>query len=197
MRVYISPSTQENNISINPAYGPEERVMHLIADEVVSILKENNIEVFRGRKDQTLQQMVSESNNLAVDCHVAIHSNAMGSAETGKARGMEIWIYKNSITGKRLADAIYKQLEPLTPTADRGIKETTSLYEVRETKAPAVIIEVAFHDNMQDAEWILSNIRPIAENISIGACSFLGITFKVDKYKYAIEKIKAIVGDLK
>ncbi|HUV84285.1 MAG TPA: N-acetylmuramoyl-L-alanine amidase [Methanosarcinales archaeon] len=196
MRVYISPSTQQNNLSVNPLYGTEERVMHLIADEVVPLLKEQGIEVFRGRKEQTLTEMVAESNDLKVDCHIAIHSNAMGTAEQGKARGCEVWIYQNSLNGRKLAEPIYKQIEALTPTADRGIKETTSLYEVKSTKAPACIVEVAFHDNMLDAEWILSNIKPIAKGIAMGGCEFLGVAFKDNKYKDAIEQIKAIVGGL-
>jgi len=197
MKVYISPSTQQNNISINPLYGTEERVMHLIADEVVMLLKEQGIEVFRGRKEQTLQDMVAESNFLLVDCHIAIHSNAMGTGNEGKARGCEVLIYKGSIKGRQLAESIYKKIEALTPTADRGIKETTNLYETRETKAPACIVEVAFHDNFLDSEWILANIKPIALGIAVGCCESLGVSFKDNKYKDAIEQIKAIVGGLK
>ena len=196
MKVYISPSTQQGNVSVNPLYGTEERVMHLIADEVVLILQEQGIEVFKGRKEQTMQEMVAESNSLAVNCHVPIHSNAMGAGNEGKARGCEVWIYQNSLNGRKLAEPIYKQLEVLTPTADRGIKETTSLYETRATKAPACIVEVAFHDNMLDAEWILANIKPIAEGIVKGICTYLGVIYKDNKYKDAIEQIKAIVGGL-
>lgn len=196
MRVYISPSTQENNISINPLYGTEEKVMHLIADEVVSMLEEQGITVFKGRESQTLTEMVAESNNLKIDCHIAIHSNAMGTGSEGKARGCEVLIYKGSIKGRQLAEPIYKELSALTPTTDRGVKETTTLYEPRQTKAPACIVEVAFHDNLLDAEWILANIKPIAEGIAKGVCTYLGTTFKVDKYKHAIEQIKAIVGGL-
>ncbi|HUV84291.1 MAG TPA: N-acetylmuramoyl-L-alanine amidase [Methanosarcinales archaeon] len=196
MKVYISPSTQQGNVSVNPLYGTEERVMHLIADEVVLILQEQGIEVFKGRKEQTMQEMVAESNSLAVNCHVPIHSNAMGAGNEGKARGCEVWIYQNSLNGRKLAEFIYKEIEALTPTADRGIKETTSLYEVKATKAPACIVEVAFHDNMLDAEWILANIKPIAEGIVKGICTYLGVIYKANKYKDAIEQIKAIVGGL-
>jgi len=196
MKVYISPSTQQGNVSVNPLYGTEERVMHLIANEVIPMLQEQGIEVFRGHKEQTMQEMVAESNFLAVDCHVAIHSNAMGTAEQGKARGCEVWTYQNSLNGRKLAGFIYKEIEALTSTADRGIKETISLYEVKATKAPACIIEIGFHDNMLDAEWMLLNIKPIAEGIVKGICSFLGATYKANKYKAAIEQIKAIVGGL-
>jgi len=196
MKVYISPSTQQGNVSVNPLYGTEERVMHLIVDEIMPMLKEQGIEGFRGCKEQTMQEMVTESNSLAVNCHVAIHSNAMGTAEQGKARGCEVWTYQNSLNGIKLAGFIYKEIEVLTPTADRGIKETTSLYEVKATKAPACIIEIGFHDNMLDAEWILVSIKSIALGITKGICTYLGVIYKANKYKDAIEQIKAIVGGL-
>lgn len=196
MKVYISPSTQQNNISVNPLYGTEERVMHLIANEVVPLLEEQGITVFKGRADQTLTEMVAESNDLKVDCHIAIHSNAMGGTQSGKARGCEVWIYQNSVGGRKLAEPIYKELEALTPTADRGIKEDTAKYETKATKSPACIVEVAFHDNLLDAEWILTHIKIIAEGIAKGVCTYLGMIYKTNKYKDAIEQIKTIVGGL-
>jgi len=42
---------------------------------------------------------------------------------------------------------------------------TTTLGEVSRTKAPSVLIEVAYHDNVQDANWIVNNINTIAQAI--------------------------------
>ena len=36
-----------------------------------------------------------------------------------------------------------------------------SLAELRRTKAPAVLVEVAYHDNVDDANWIKNNINAI------------------------------------
>ena len=40
---------------------------------------------------------------------------------------------------------------------------TTTLVEVTKTNAPAVLMEIGYHDNPQDADWIRSNIDAIAK----------------------------------
>ena len=190
MKVYISPSTQEHN---KTALGnTEENIMHKIADELVPLLKNAGFEVFKGEKQDTLAQMVRQSNLLNVACHVAIHSNA----HDGKSRGCEIFHFPNSAKGKKLAESIYKYMEPLTPTKDRGIKTSNVYYELKETFAPAVIVEVDFHDTIEGAKWIEANIFPIAEAIAKGICDYCGISYKTDPYKAAIIEIKKIVAKL-
>ena len=190
MRIYISPSTQEKNIT---ALGnTEENIMHKVADELVPLLKSAGLEVFKGEKTDTLAQMVRQSNLLNVACHVAIHSNA----HDGKTRGCEIFHFPNSAKGKKLAESIYKYIEPLTPTKDRGIKTSNVYYELKETNSPAVIVEVDFHDNYEGAKWIEANIFPIAEAIAKGICDYCGVSYKNDPYKAAVEQIKRIVANL-
>lgn len=192
MKVYISPSTQEKNMT---ALGTtEEYMMHLIADELVQLLQDSGLMVYRGKKEQTLQQMVAESNRLKVDAHIAIHSNATGTNE--KARGCEVFHYPSSTKGIKLANYIYEYIEALTPTADRGVKTSNVYYELVYTNAPAVIIEVDFHDNHEGAKWIMDNIYLIAEAIAQGICDYFNIHLKKNPYKEAIEQIKAILEGL-
>ena len=190
MKAYISPSTQEHNIT---ALGnTEENIMHKVTDALMPMLKGVGIDALRGQKTDSLTQMVRESNLFKPEIHVAIHSNA----HDGKSRGCEVYHYKGSKNGKRLADTIYKYMEPLTPTKDRGVKENTSFYELKKTHAPAVLIEVDFHDNYEGAKWIDANIFPIAEAIAKGVCDYFGIAYKNDPYKAAVEQIKKIVSNL-
>ena len=193
MKVYISPSTQQHNTT---ALGDtEENVMHKIADELVPLLKDSGIEVFRGRKEQTLTEMVKESDSKAVDIHVAIHSNAT-STVGDNPRGCEVFYYFNSKKGKLLAEILYKHLEVLTPTKDRGVIPNSTFYELKKTKAPAVLIEVDFHDNVDGAKWIMDNIYPIAETIAKGICEYFNIPLKKNPYRQAVEQIKKILEGL-
>ncbi len=196
MKVYISPSTQEGN---KTALGiSEEQLMHELADELIPLLVYNNMEVIRGRKEQTLAQMVAESNNNKVDIHVALHSNAYNT----KTRGCEIYHYSTSTKSAKLARCIYNYLEPLTPTADRGLKHGNHLYEVAKTKAPAVLIEIDFHDNYEGAKWISDNKASIAEAIAKGICDYFGIKYKSpivetsDKYKKVLINIKKMIDEV-
>lgn len=40
-----------------------------------------------------------------------------------------------------------------------------------------MLIEVAYHDNLQDAQWIQQNIQPIAESIVRALTTYFGIPF--------------------
>lgn len=170
--MYISPSVQENNIGAG-SYGTEEKMMQLIGDIVVQLLQYNHQEVYRNKASMTLAQAVADSNSKNVDIHFAIHSNAGG----GKARGSEIFYLSEK--GKKLALAVYKYIEPLTPTSDRGVKKHEHLYELNKTDAVAALIEVAFHDNPEDAAFIMNNIQQIGEGIAHGICDYFGVEFKL------------------
>jgi N-acetylmuramoyl-L-alanine amidase len=46
------------------------------------------------------------------------------------------------------------------------------------TKAPAALVEIEFHDSIEGATWIVNNKAAIAEAIAKGVCDFLGVQFK-------------------
>ena len=54
---------------------------------------------------------------------------------------------------------------------------TTTLAELRRTTAPAVLVEVAYHDNFEDATWIINNIEAIGENLALSVADILGVPF--------------------
>lgn len=56
-------------------------------------------------------------------------------------------------------------------------RTSTTLLELKRSKAPAVYLELAYHDNEQDARWIADNIDAIAENLVISIADFLGVPF--------------------
>ena len=64
------------------------------------------------------------------------------------------------------------------------IVPTTTLGEVRRVKAPSVLIEVAYHDNPEDAEWIRNNIEAMAANITYSLTEYFGIPFNTPQSIY-------------
>ena len=56
-------------------------------------------------------------------------------------------------------------------------RTSTTLLELKRSKAPAVYLELAYHDNEQDARWIADNIDAIAENLVISIADFLGVPY--------------------
>jgi N-acetylmuramoyl-L-alanine amidase len=54
---------------------------------------------------------------------------------------------------------------------------TTTLAELRRTKIPAVLVELAYHDNIEDADWIRGNVEAIARNLALSVADILGVAF--------------------
>lgn len=209
--VYLSTSNQFDNIGYGE-YGTEAYRMDLVGDKVQSILESRGVKVFRSENTWTLSKIVNDSNAKNPTIHLALHSNA----NQGQDRGCEVFCHKFGGEGEKLSRAIYGQLEPLTPTKDRGVKQGKgfyengkSIYELAETYAPASLVEIAFHDNKDDSEFIISHINEIANAIAVGVLYYLDIPLEQPKNfndqdsisNWALEavnhlyKIGIIVGD--
>ena len=40
-----------------------------------------------------------------------------------------------------------------------------------------MLVEVAYHDNYDDANWIINNIEEIARNLALSVADYLGVPF--------------------
>ena len=169
--IFLSPSAQEYNIGYGD-YGSEEYRMNRIADIVEKMLRDQGYTVYRNNPNEKLSDAVRRSNEVSPDIHVALHSNASG--EGFSAQGPEIFANRPNTPGDRLANLIYNEIMQIypDPTKGRGVLHTSSLYEIIRTNAPAVLLEVAFHDNPEDAQWIINNEDQIAQAIVSGINSY-------------------------
>ena len=187
--VYLSPSTQESNIGVC-GYGTEEVMMNKVADVTQRVLEANGIVCYRNRPDWKLDQVIKDSNSKKPDLHFAIHSNA------GDGRGCEIYAYAPGGNGEKAARAIYAEIVPLTPSTDRGIKFNPKFYELNSTNAPAVLVEIAFHDNAEDAAWIMGNVELIGTALAKGVLKHLEIEYKEEKKStYNKEEITRLLNE--
>lgn len=181
-KVYLSPSTQKGNIGLGD-YGTEEFRMNQVADVTERVLKQHGVTVFRNLPDMTLREAVAYSNTKEPDLHLAIHSNA--SPDPGTARGAEIYCLHFDTEDEKFARAVYDALEPITPAAGRGVKEGHShfgpgkpLYELANTDSTSALVEVSFHDQPEDARWILANIENIGMVLAKGILAYISIPYK-------------------
>ncbi len=174
--VFLSPSLQEWNPYVNG--GNEEYYMNLIADAIEPYLRSSGISYARNTPSQTLSQAIAQSNAGSYDLHLAIHSNAAPSQSAGTVRGTDVYYYPTSTRGKRAAEIIVENYRNIYPLPDR-VKTVASsaLAELRKTRAPAVLIETAYHDNLADAEWIQENIGAIGRNLAQSVAQFLNVPF--------------------
>lgn len=98
--------------------------------------------------NEELAEEVRLANDSKADWFIAIHFNASGGAGTGT----ECWYYTGNDQGYNMAKELSKNVSEALGLRDRGAKATTSLYVVKRTDMPAVLLEVCFVDNKKDAE---------------------------------------------
>ena len=175
-RVYLSPSLQEFNPFING--GSEEEVMNLIADAMEPYLNASGIEFVRNSPEMTLGEAIAQSNNSNIDFHLAIHSNAAPESIAGTRQGPVVYYFSSSQPGREMANLIAENFANIYPNPSLiQIMPTVTLRELRRTNAPSALVEVAYHDNLEDANWIKNNIQPIARELSRSLAEYFGIPF--------------------
>lgn len=175
--IYLSPSTQE----FNPYYdgnGNEEYYMNLIADAMIPYLDATGINYVRNTPQMTAASSIRQSNQGQYDLHLALHSNAAPENLSGMLQGIDVYYYPTSTRGKDAAEIIANNLSMIyLDPADIQAVPTTSIGEVSRTRAPAVLVEMGYHDNPEDAEWIRGNINDIAKNLVLSLADYFEIPF--------------------
>ena len=175
--IYLSPSNQNGNYGVeSTGFTTEMEIMNQIADVVERTLKNNGVIVYRNYPSGDINAWVAASNYVRADFHLAIHSNASASHE---ARGIEIYVDDAQSNALSIATNIYNNLWSIYPgnnvsTYNRGVKYANgSLGEVNDDFLPTgALIEVAYHDQYDDALWIMKNINTIGENIANSILSY-------------------------
>lgn len=174
--VYLSPSTQEYNTYVTG--NSEEYYANLIVDAMIPYLRASGIDFVRNDPGGTVADSIANSNAGNYDFHLAVHSNAAPPNLAGMLRGPDVYYYATSTRGRSAAEIIANNLRQIYPLPDLvSVVPTTTLAELRRTKAPAVLVEVAYHDNWEDANWIINNIEAIGRNLALSVADILGVPF--------------------
>lgn len=129
------------------------------------------------------QKNAAASNAARVTNHVAMHTNA------GGGKGCEIFYYKGSVKGEKMAKILFKHISKATDTADRSIKATTELGELNSTRAAAVLIEYQYHDSPAGAAEIRKSIKEFATATVKGMCAYYGKTYKAPAAVACVPKV--------
>jgi N-acetylmuramoyl-L-alanine amidase len=138
-------------------YLNESRETRRIAYHLLYLLAGTNHEVIPAIYDKSsnnLKEAVNLSNNKGADLFISIHLNA------GGGEGVECYTWRGEKT--KTATTICNNISALG-FKNRGVKDGSSLYVIKHTKAPAVLVECCFVDNKKDTE--IYNAYKIAEAI--------------------------------
>lgn len=130
-----------------------------VKDEVIAQLQALGHTVYdctenngTGQAD-VLKKIVAKCNQHAVDLDVSIHFNSgAGNLDgNGKTTGVEAYVYSASSAAKPYAEKICNAIADLG-FRNRGVKTSSTLYVLKHTVSPAVLIECCFVDDKDDVE---------------------------------------------
>ena len=147
-----------------------------VSKRVKQLLSEKGVRVRLTRKseiDLDLPPRVSFANRTGADIFVSIHANA----SRGKKReinGLETFYYRGW-RGRLLAKRIQKHILRVSPgSPDRGVKQG-KFYVIKNTRMPAVLVEIGFLTGRLDARRLEKSIhrKRIAYAIAKGILEYL------------------------
>jgi N-acetylmuramoyl-L-alanine amidase len=120
-------------------------------------------------QSDSLSEISDTANEWGADCFVSIHCN---SAASDTARGVETYSFHGSSGGWGLNKCIQKKIVDSFEDIDEGFPNrgcrTANFHVIRETDMPAVLVELAFINNSEDAELLKNNADDFARAIARG-----------------------------
>ncbi len=119
----------------------------------------------------SLQARVNAANSWPADYFVSIHCN---SNVNPAINGSEVYVYQQNTQSYWLAQHILNGLVAEAGTRDNGVRVNPSLYVLRRTNMPAVLVELAYLSNSSDAQKLLEDPYSFAQGIYNGMLSYFG-----------------------
>ena len=129
-----------------------------VKNKLISLLKGDGHTVYDCTDDAgktsgaNLANIVAKCNKHSVDLDISIHLNAgrNDSKGDGSTGGVEVFCYdsKTKSVAEKITDAIADEFG----YHNRGVKYSTGLYVLRNTKSKAILIECCFVDDKDDAK---------------------------------------------
>lgn len=130
-----------------------------VKDEVIRQLKALGHTVYDctvnngSSQGDVLKKIVEKCNAHKADLDISIHFNAGANDKNGNGRttGTEVFVHSASSMAKEYADKVCREISALG-FRNRGVKYSTTLYVLKNTKAPSMLIECCFVDDKDDVK---------------------------------------------
>lgn len=120
--------------------------------------------------NSSLRIRVDAANSYGADYFISIHTNA---STIPTASGSEAFIYRTGTNAFYWGEDILRRLHETTGLQNRGVLARPSLYVLRKTKMPAILVEIGFISNAGDAALMNSQPELFARGIYLGTVDYV------------------------
>ena len=136
-------------------------------------------------KYYSLDYRTKKANNENCDYFVSIHLN---SAPNPSAKGCEVWLYDENSKLQTLANNLCNNLATKINTHNRGVKYSKKLSVLKNSKMPALLIEIDFISNKEVENYLKNdkNLKNISDTISSTLLSFVNKSIVDDGVFYRV-----------
>ena len=148
----------------------EQDITYQVGKDLAALLR---AEERLGTSNATsLAARVRAANAWPADYFVSIHANA----NTDPAiNGTEVYVYRKYTQSYYLAQHILNAVVNIVGTKDNGVRANPSLYVLRRTNMPAILVELAYLTNAGDAGKLETMQSEFARGIYEGMLSYFGM----------------------
>ena len=120
----------------------------------------------------SLRERVTAANDWPADYFISIHANASTNPE---ANGPEVYTAAAETPAWYLALSVLSEIVRRTGTKYNGVYTNPSLYVLRNTDMPAILVELAYISNYEDNQRMVNNPYQFAYGIYVGLLNYLGL----------------------
>lgn len=147
-------------------------------------------EIRTSDKTVTLQERSNYENKSNYDYFISFHRNAF---KPEQARGVETFIYVNpGAKAEAMAEKIQRSLTGVG-FVNRGVKRE-KFHVLRETVAPAILVEMGFLDNSKDNQLFDLKKRQIIEALASAILQQLGIKYTQEQSKPTVNTLYRVMA---
>lgn len=152
MKIFLNPGHGGTDPGAVSKSGTKESdITAKVAEILAARLKLNWYPVQVFQQSKNVYEVSKEENKSGATLFISIHCNSHTSST---ANGTEVLYQKYSIKGGQLAKIMQEQLIKATGLSNRGIKPRENLHVLNKTKAPAILIELAFISNRKEEKLL-------------------------------------------
>lgn len=138
----------------------------------VKVSRNSPTEVLGTSNSSSLVRRVVLANQWPADYFISIHANA--STNTN-ANGSEVYVYKQNSPSYQLATDVLENIVKEVGTKNNGVRINPSLFVLRRTKMPAILVELGYITNTKDAILLKNMQYEFAYGIYLGLLEYLNL----------------------
>ena len=120
----------------------------------------------------SLAERVRMANEWPADYFISIHVNAN---ENPAINGTEVYVYQEDTQAYYMAEYILDSIVDIVGTKDNLVRIRPSLYVLRRTTMPSLLVELAYITNPSDAEKLRDDQWLFAYAIYLGIVEYFGL----------------------